>query len=62
LEEVGSGWEIIGPRGIELDRIRNLTFGTAGDEEWERAILEVMGFSELRRDEVQSVLRTRMDQ
>lgn len=47
--------------GAEWDRIRDITFGTAGDEEWERGIFEVMGFSELRRDEVQAVLRTRAD-
>lgn len=47
-------------QGTEWDRIRDLTFGTAGDDDWERGILEVMGFSELRRDEVQTVLRTRV--
>jgi hypothetical protein len=46
-------------QGTEWDKIRDLTFGTVGDEDWERGILEVMGFSELRRDEVQAVLRTR---
>ena len=47
-------------QGMEWDRIRDFTFGTAGDDDWERGILEVMGFSELRRDEVQTVLRTRV--
>lgn len=47
-------------QGAEWDRIKDLTFGTTGDEDWERGILEVMGFSQLRRDEVQIVLRTRM--
>ena len=48
-------------QGAEWDRIKDLTFGTTGDEDWERAILEVIGFSELRRDQVQSVLRIRLD-
>ncbi|KAF9650708.1 hypothetical protein BDM02DRAFT_3092586 [Thelephora ganbajun] len=48
-------------QGSEWDRIKALTFGTVGDEDWERGILEIMGFSELRRDEVQTVLRTRTD-
>jgi len=48
-------------QGPERDRIKALTFGTAGDEDWEQAILELVGFSELRRDEVQTVLRTRTD-
>ena len=47
-------------QGVEWDTIKDLTFGTAPDEDWERGILEVMGFSELRRDEVQTVLRTRI--
>lgn len=47
-------------QGVEWDRIKTLTFGTTDDEDWERGILEVIGFSELRRYEVQIVLRTRM--
>lgn len=46
-------------QGPERDRIKDLTFGTTTDEDWERGILEVMGFSELRRDDAQVVLRTR---
>jgi len=46
-------------QGAEWDKIKDLTFGTTGDEDWERGILEVIGFSELRRAEVQIVLRTR---
>jgi len=48
-------------QGSEWDRVKALTFGTAGDQDWEQGILEVVGFSELRRDEVQSVLHTRVD-
>ena len=48
-------------QGSEWDRVRALTFGTARDDDWEQGILEVVGFSDLRRDEVQTVLRTRMD-
>lgn len=48
-------------QGSEWDKIKALTFGTAGDEEWEQGVLEVVGLSELRRDEVQTVLQTRMD-
>lgn len=48
-------------QGSEGNRIRGLAFGTAGDEDLELGILEVVGFSELRRDEVQAVLRTRTD-
>lgn len=47
-------------QGTEWDRIKDLTFGTTGNEDWERGILEVMGFSELRRDEVRTVLGTRI--
>jgi hypothetical protein len=47
-------------QGTESNRIKVLTFGTTGDDDWERGILEFMGFSELRRDEVQTVLRTRI--
>lgn len=46
-------------QGTEWDTITDLTFGTTGSEDWERAILEVIGFSELRREEVQVVLQTR---
>ena len=48
-------------QGSEWDRIKSLTFGTVGDEDWEQAILEIVGFSELGRDEVQTILRTRTD-
>ena len=48
-------------QGSEWDRVKALTFGTAGDEDWEQGVLEVVGFSELRRDEVQTVLRIRVD-
>ena len=48
-------------QGPEWDRIKALTFGTTGDDDWEQGILEVVGLSELRRDEVQAVLRIRMD-
>ena len=48
-------------RGSERDRVKALTFGTTGDEDWEQGVLEVVGFSELRRDEVQTVLRIRVD-
>ena len=48
-------------QGSEWDRVRALTFGTSRDEDWEQGILEIVGFSELRRDEVQTVLRTRVD-
>ena len=48
-------------QGSEWDRIKALTFGTTGDDDWEQGILDVVGFSELRRDEVQTILRTRMD-
>jgi len=33
----------------------------AGDDDWEQGILKVIEFSELRRDEVQTVLHTRVD-
>lgn len=48
-------------QGTERDRIKALTFGTARDEEWEQGVLEVVGFSELRRDEVETILRIRTD-
>lgn len=48
-------------QGSEWDRVKALTFGTTGDEDWEQGVLEVVGFSELRRDEVQTVLRIRAD-
>ena len=48
-------------QGSEWDRIKTLTIGRTGDDDWEQAILEVAGLSELRRDEVQTVLRTRVD-
>jgi hypothetical protein len=47
-------------QGSEYDKVRALTFGTARDEVWEQGIIDVVGFSELSRDEVQTVLRTRM--
>lgn len=58
LVEVG---RLLALQGSELDRIKALTFGTTGDDDWEQGILEVVGFSELRRDEVQTVLRIRVD-
>lgn len=48
-------------QGSERDKVGALTFGTARDEDWEQGVLEIVGFSDLRRDEVQAVLRTRTD-
>ena len=48
-------------QGPEWERIKGLTFGTAGDEDWERSILDVVGMSDLTREEVGRVLQTRVD-
>lgn len=48
-------------QGPEWERIKGLTFGTAGDEDWERSILDVVGMSDLTREDVCRVLQTRVD-
>jgi RAD50-interacting protein 1 len=52
---------LVAVQGREWERIRELTFGVAEDEEWEQGVLDVVGMSELTREEVGRVLQTRVD-
>ncbi|KAJ2919243.1 hypothetical protein MD484_g1120, partial [Candolleomyces efflorescens] len=48
---IGSAWETI----------TNATFGTAGEEDWEKAMLETTGLVEMTREDVSRLLRRRDD-
>lgn len=52
---------LLGAQGEDWKKIRELTFGRSEDEEWEQGILAIVGMSELTRDEVGTVLKTRED-
>jgi RAD50-interacting protein 1 len=52
---------VVGAQDGEWTRVVNATLGTASDAEWEAAMVEVVGFAELSRDEVGQIIRTRTD-
>jgi hypothetical protein len=52
---------LVASQGAAWEKIRDSTFGMAGDEEWEKGILDIVGMSELTRDEVSVILLTRTD-
>lgn len=52
---------LVASQGVAWEKIRDLTFGMSADDEWERGVLEIVGMSELTRDEVGIILRTRAD-
>ncbi|GJE85916.1 RINT-1 family protein [Phanerochaete sordida] len=52
---------VVGATGAVWARVVDATLGTAGDEEWEAAMLELVGFAELTREEVGQIVRTRTD-
>lgn len=52
---------LVASQGAAWEKIRDSTFGMAGDEEWEKGILDIVGMAELTRDEVGTILLTRAD-
>ncbi|KAF7792494.1 hypothetical protein EIP86_003535 [Pleurotus ostreatoroseus] len=52
---------VVGAQGEEWTRVVDATLGPTTDEEWERVMVDVVGFAELGREEVSQVILTRMD-
>ncbi|KAI0786115.1 RINT-1 family protein [Abortiporus biennis] len=52
---------IVGSEGDVWKKICEATLGGVNDEDWEQVIVDVVGVSELTREEVGQVLRTRVD-
>lgn len=52
---------IVGADGESWRKIVDSTFGVLGDDEWEKALTDVVGFSELGREDVGQVIRARTD-
>lgn len=52
---------VVGAQGAEWERIVDATFGVADDQEWEQAMLDVVGLGEMSREDIGRVARTRTD-
>jgi RAD50-interacting protein 1 len=52
---------LCGLEGEDWRKVVLTTFGAHDDEKWEEVVVSVIGFSELSREEVSQVLRTRSD-
>lgn len=52
---------LVGLEGKSWETVCRVTFGTQSQEEWEDLMLEVAGASEIPRDEVQRILKSRDD-
>lgn len=52
---------IVGADGEAWTKIVDSTFGVLNDEEWEKVLIEMVGFSELGREDVGQVIRSRTD-
>ncbi|KAK7694298.1 hypothetical protein QCA50_001480 [Cerrena zonata] len=52
---------IVGADGEAWRKIVDSTFGVLNDEEWEAVLTEMVGFSELGREDVGQVIRSRTD-
>ncbi|KAJ7693622.1 TIP-1 family-domain-containing protein [Mycena rosella] len=52
---------LVGLEGDAWDNVGRATFGTQGQEEWEDLMLEVTNASEIPREEVQRILKSRDD-
>jgi len=52
---------IVGLEGEEWGKVVEATLGVKSDEDWEGVMLEVVRFTEMGREEVGQVLKTRSD-
>ncbi|KAJ7124750.1 TIP-1 family-domain-containing protein [Mycena crocata] len=52
---------LVGLEGKSWESVGRLTFGTQGQEEWEEFMVEVTGASEISREQVQRILKSRDD-
>lgn len=52
---------IVGAQDDGWRRVVDATLGTATDEEWEAVMVETLGLSELTRQDVGQIIRTRTD-
>ncbi|KAJ7456570.1 TIP-1 family-domain-containing protein [Mycena latifolia] len=52
---------LVGLEGESWEKVGHVTFGTQSQEEWEDVMLEVAGASEIPREEVQRILKSRDD-
>lgn len=52
---------LVGAQGEEWTKIVNATVGVADDQEWEAVMTNVVGLSEMSREDVGRIVRTRTD-
>lgn len=52
---------MVGVDGEGFQKVSDVTFGAADDGEWEKTLIEVVGLSELGREEVGQILHSRAD-
>lgn len=50
---------LTGAEGDAWERIVNMTFGMQGEEEWEEAMVDIVGPNNMGREEVGRILRSR---
>ncbi|KAJ6626859.1 TIP-1 family-domain-containing protein [Mycena sp. CBHHK59/15] len=52
---------LVGLEGETWGMVVHVTFGTQSEEEWEDVMMDVTGLNEVSRDEVQRILKSRVD-
>lgn len=52
---------IVGAQDESWSKIMDATFGAVDDQQWEAVMTDVVGLSEMSREDVSRVVRTRVD-